>query len=178
MKRLALLAAPALLMAAPALAQTSERELRVVVSQHDILHLDPGDRESGVNLEIQALSAPLTDRFGSPRALAVASFNSDGDTSFAGLGVAWTKRLSDRWSGELQFGLVVHDGELEGPDPGQLQLGSRVLFRTALGVDYSLNEAWALGVQWEHLSHGEILAGTGMPNQGLDTVGVRLSRRF
>src|SRR5690606_8449663 len=105
---------------------------------------------------------------GSPRAVVLGSVNSDGDTSFAAVGLAWTRRLSDRLSGELQFGLAVHDGSLEGPDPTHLQLGSRELFRTALGVDYVLNDRWAVGVQWEHLSHGELLAGTGMPNQGLD----------
>ena len=50
------------------------------------------------------------------------------------------------------------------------------LFRTALGADYRLSDAWSVGVQWVHLSHGGVL-GDGR-NQGIDTAGVRFTRRF
>lgn len=179
--RFAVLAAACVLaVALPASAQ--EGEVRVAVMQHDVTHLDSGDRESGVDLEVQVLSSPLEslDFLGRPRGYVSASLNSDGDTDFASVGVAWRRTLNERWTGEFQFGYAVHDGELDSDDPAvagsRLMLGSRDLFRSALGLDYHFDDRWSLGLQWVHLSHGEIL-GEGR-NQGLDALGLRLGRAF
>lgn len=69
---------------------------------------------------------------------------------------------------------------LDSDDPTVIEtrqlLGSRDLFRTGLAVDRKLNDRWAVGVEWTHFSHGQIL-GQGR-NQGLDATGLRLTRAF
>lgn len=174
--------AAALFVPGAALAQDGGWEIREAIMMHDTLHPEKDDRESGVNLETEVISPRIDalEFLGRPRLHASASVNTDGDTNFAAIGFVWRKQWSERWTGELQFGYAVHDGELDSADPvlqeTRLQLGSRDLFRTALGADYKVSENWSIGLQWVHLSHGGIL-GDGR-NQGLDTAGVRFTRRF
>lgn len=167
---------------APAAAQEDGFEARTAFLYHDIIHPRADDLESGADVELQVLGPRLgaLGLLGRPRPYVSAAVNTDGDTSFAAIGVAWRKDWTPRWSGEIQFGYAVHDGEIDSTDPAisetRLQLGSRDLFRTALGVDYRLSPDWSVGLQWTHLSHGEIL-GEGR-NQGIDAAGIRVSRRF
>ena len=162
--------------------QQSGFAFRTAVLYHDVLHPGADDRESGADLELQVIG-PRVDGLallGRPRPYVSAAVNSDGETGFAAVGLAWRKDWTPRWSGELQFGYALHDGETHSTDPvlaeTRLQLGSRDLFRTAVGVDYRVSPDWSVGLQWTHLSHGEIL-GEGR-NQGLDAAGIRISRRF
>jgi len=176
----AAIALPCVLQAGIAAAQTRGPEVRVAIMQHDVLH--PDTEESGVDIELQLIGSPLGDipLLGTPRPYVSASGNSDGETSFASIGLAFDRRFTDRLTGEIQFGYAIHDGDLDSTDAetqsAKLQLGSRDLFRTALGLDYRVSEDWAVGVQWDHLSHGQII-GDGY-NQGIDAAGVRVSRRF
>jgi len=161
-------------------AQTRGPEARIAIMQHDVLH--PDTEESGVDVELQLIGSPLghIPLLGTPRPYVSASGNSDGETNFASVGLAFDRRFTDRLTGEIQFGYAVHDGDLDSTDAetqsAKLQLGSRDLFRTALGLDYRVSDNWAVGVQWDHLSHGQII-GDGY-NQGIDAAGVRVSRRF
>lgn len=169
-----------LLHAGAAQAQMRGPEIRLGLLQHDVLH--PDTEESGLDIELLVLAAPLRRLpvLGSPRPYVSLAGNSDGETSFASVGLAFDRRLTARLTGEIQFGYAVHDGNLNGEAPetqaARLQLGSRDLFRTALGIDYRLDEDWSIGVQWDHLSHGQII-GDGH-NQGIDAAGLRLSRQF
>lgn len=101
--------------------------------QHDVLHPSAGDRESGTNLEIALLSRPIgrLDALGRPQAYVSGSLNSDRDTNFASVALAWRRSLSERLTGELQFGYAVHDGLLDTEDPvearSRLLLGPRSL---------------------------------------------------
>lgn len=162
--------------------QDATREIRVAVMQHDVLHPGSDDREGGANLEVALLSRPITalDAVGGPRAYISGSLNSDGDTNFASVGLSWRRAVSDRVSGEFQFGYAVHDGVLDTDDPvearSRLLLGSRDLFRTALGLDWEVSRDVSIGVQWVHLSHGQVL-GDGR-NQGIDTAGLVMTYRF
>lgn len=168
----------------PAQAHSQEHtgEVRVAVMQHDVLHLESGDRESGVNLEVAVLSRPIAalGALRQPRAYVSGSLNSDGDTNFASVGLSWRRSLSRRLSGGLQFGYAVHNGLLDTDDPvearSHLLLGSRDLFRTAVGVDWTVSEDAKIGLQWVHLSHGEIL-GSGR-NQGIDSAGLVMTYRL
>lgn len=163
-------------------AQEDTREVRVAIMQHDIRHLEAGDRESGANLELALLSRPIAalDAVGQPRAYISGSLNSDGDTNFASIGLSWRPSLSRRFSGELQIGYAVHDGVLDTVDPlearNRILLGSRDLFRTAVGLDWAASQDVRIGLQWVHLSHGQIL-GSGR-NQGIDTAGIVITYRF
>ena len=123
-------------------AQDDGRQIRVAVMQHDVLHLGAGDRESGLNLEVALLSRPIAAlaTVGRPRVYVSGSVNSDGDTNFAAVGLAWRRDLSERFSGEIQFGYALHDGVVDTINPVEAQsrllLGSRDLFRSAFSLDW------------------------------------------
>ena len=163
-------------------AQDDGRQIRVAVMQHDVLHLGAGDRESGLNLEVALLSRPIAAlaTVGRPRVYVSGSLNSDGDTNFAAVGLAWRRDLSERFSGEIQFGYALHDGVVDTINPVEAQsrllLGSRDLFRSAFSLDWKASEDTRIGLQWVHLSHGQIL-GDGR-NQGIDTAGLVMTYRF
>ena len=59
----------------------------------------------------------------------------------------------------------------------ELDFGSRVLFRQQIALGYRWSDDWSTHVFVEHLSHGNILV-SGKPNEGLDTLGFRVSRHF
>jgi lipid A 3-O-deacylase len=105
--------------------------------------------------------------------------NSEGDTNFAAVGLAWRRDLSERLSSEFQFGYAIHDGRGHF-DPAEarsrLLLGSRDLFRSALSLDWKASNDTRMGLQWVRLSHGQIL-GDGR-NQGLDIAGLVMTYRF
>ena len=121
------------------------------------------------------------------------SINLSGDTSYGGAGLLWQTNLLNDVYGELAFGGVIHDGELEIPSPGEastsaqalefgllnrnnIEFGSRVLFRTQFAIGVNLSEDWGAELVYEHLSHGKILSSGS--NEGLDAAGFRIARRF
>ncbi len=59
----------------------------------------------------------------------------------------------------------------------EIDYGSRVLFREQIAIGYRWSEDWSAHIFVEHLSHGNILV-KNRPNEGLDTLGFRLSRHF
>jgi len=58
-----------------------------------------------------------------------------------------------------------------------IDYGSRILFREQFALGYRWSDDWSAHIFVEHLSHGNILV-QGKPNEGLDTLGVRLSRHY
>ena len=183
----AVLAAGALcaLAAAPAHAQLVE-EVRVGLVAHDVVdHAEDGPQ---ISLEALFKSPDFLDWAGSPRPYAYASLSTQGYTNLVATGLNWTGRPTARWSIEGAFGISYNDGvddivDLPPDDPYRIEtartralLGSEWLFHTRLGTDYALTDAWAVGIYYEHFSHGQILASG--RNQALDEVGVRVGYRF
>ncbi len=173
----------------PAFAQVDS--VRLGVMDHNIKVTDGknADKESGVNIngEVRFASPDFLRWAMSPHPYAMASVNTDGNTSFAAVGLAWEFRLSERWRFESGFGYALHNGEVNNPFPAGTQaavdfsetrvlLGSRDLFRSSLALSYALSDTLAVQALYEHLSHGQIL-GKGR-NQGLDEIGVRLIWNF
>lgn len=184
--RSAILAAGALgaLAAAPVHAQLDE--VRVGVVAHDVVdHAEDGPQ---IGLEALFDSPDFLSPIGAPRPYVYASLSTQGYTNLVAAGLNWTWRPATRWSFEGAFGISYNDGvddivDLPPDDPVRIEtartralLGSDWLFHTRLGTDYALNERWAVGVYYEHFSHGQILASG--RNQALDEVGARLSYRF
>lgn len=166
-------------------------EVRVGVLQHNICvaNCKNADKEDGPTVEGEIVfSTPgLLQPLFSPRPYLIASLNTSGDTSYAGGGLLWTFDFADRWGIEPSLGYVIHDGELSNPFANNtpeaaaffeenILFGSRDLFRSALALNYDLNEDWGLQLQYEHLSHGQIL-GNGR-NQGVDSAGLRVRYSF
>lgn len=119
--------------------------------------------------------------------------NLEGETSHGGAGVVWRGEFWDNFYADFALGLVVHSGHVRTPNPidattpeevairharkaSEIEFGSRVLFRENIALGYRFTEEWAGEIMYEHLSHGQILGGP--ENEGANTVGVRLSRRF
>jgi lipid A 3-O-deacylase len=166
-------------------------EVRGSLLAHNLAVLETKNagKEASPNIGVEIL-------FTSPRALAwagapkpylSASVNSAGDTSFAALGLEWQAQLGAGWRIEPGLGYAFHTGETNNPfragDPraaafnrDKVLLGSDDLFRVSLGLSRMFGSRWAAGIVWEHYSHGQIL-GEGR-NQGMDEVGLRMSRRI
>lgn len=190
-KKIAGLAAmgAALMLAPSARADVTEAHVGVMAHNICVTNCKNADKEDGPNIEMQlSFDSPsfLSWAF-SPEPYVMASVSTSGDTSFGGFGVEWRWDFAEGWALEPGVGYIVHDGELENPHaPGtpaaaafaeeHVQLGSRDLFRTSLALTRDLPGPWEVQVQFEHLSHGQIL-GSGR-NQGIDELGIRLGYRF
>lgn len=188
--RLVYVAAAAVAVIAPS-ATAQVDSVRLGVMKHNICVSDckNADKESGVNIngELRFASPDFLSWAFSPHPYVMASVNSEGNTSYGGVGLEWDIPIVPGWHIEPGFGYVIHDGDINNPFPSGTQaavdysadhvlLGSRDLFRTNLALTWDVSPDWALQGIYEHLSHGQIL-GTGR-NQGLDEVGVRVVWKF
>jgi lipid A 3-O-deacylase len=164
---------------------------RLGVLEHNICVTDckNADKESGVNIsgELRFASPAFLSWALSPHPYVLASVNTDGNTSYGGVGLEWDFPFGGAWHFEPGVGYVVHDGTVNNPFPSGTQeavdfsenhvlLGSEDLFRTSLALTWDVTETWSVQAIYEHLSHGQIL-GEGR-NQGLDEIGLRLVWNF
>ena len=194
MKRLfaaaALAASTAATLTPTASAQLIE-EARLGVMQHNVCIIDckNADKEDGPNIEGELVfaSPDFLNLLLAPRPYIVGSVNTAGNTNFGGFGLMWNWDFAQRWSLEPSLGYVIHDGALGSPFPQgdprsdafakeNIYFGSEDLFRTGLALNRDFGANWGLQLQYEHLSHGQIL-GNGR-NQGVDNIGVRAYWRF
>ncbi len=131
-----------------------------------------------------------------PSVHGMVSFNTAVDTHFIAAGLNWPIPIlhSERWYIRPGIGLAYTTGEADignAFDPGvsaaerarrarlsatRIDFGSSVLFEPELALGYRINDAWKVEASFVHLSNGQILHSG--KNQGLDDVGVRVSRRF
>ena len=189
MKLVCVAVASAALIAPAAAAQVDSARLGVMKHNICVTDCKNADKESGVNIngELRFSSPDFLAWAWSPHPYIVASVNTDGNTSYGGVGLEWDIPFAGQWHFEPGFGYIIHDGAVNNPFPSGTQaavdysadhvlLGSKDLFRTNLALTYDFNETWAMQAIYEHLSHGQIL-GEGR-NQGMDELGVRLVWRF
>jgi len=135
--------------------------------------------EGGVDLQAGYRFAPIESlsAIGKPAPYLIASLNTQGDTSFAGAGLAWTIGKGKVYL-RPGVGVVVHDGPDYRVDPAGLtrtDLGSRVLFAPELGLGLRLGERLSLEANWTHISHARLFDGG--QNPGIDMMGLRLNYR-
>jgi hypothetical protein len=188
-------AASSLLCGAPAAAQ----EVWGGVFAHDVeflgsaLGVGVSKREEGFDLQAGVRSRPLGVLW-RPRAYAIASVNTAGDTSFAGAGLLWRAQFGRRFYVQPGVGLAYHTGFSELPDfrePGitaaeaqrraalradEKEYGAKVLIQPELSLGYAFSDRLAGELSYVHLSNGR-LYGEGQ-NDGLDMVGARVVYRF
>lgn len=174
-------------------AQAQIREVRRAIMAHNTetnVSKNAG-KEEGPDVQVEVLwNSPNWLKFAfSPRSGVVASVNTQGVTSFAGVGLDWTFPVSKKITIDPYLGYVIHNGDpLENPyapadsarraklNAEELALGSRDLFHLGFAVGYRHGETWTSYLVYEHLSHRHILGGS--KNQGIDNVGIRLGRNF
>ena len=168
---------PFALVASPAAAD----EIAVGYFAHGVgtpftLDADEGGNDIQVNYRFDPLVA--LSPVGSPEPYLIGSLNLDGDTSFAGAGVAWKVPLGGSYL-RPGIGLVVHDGpELKvNPETGErTDLGSRILFQPEVAIGVPLGPKLAVEGAWVHVSNAQIFDGD--QNPGIDTFGVRAVYKF
>ena len=131
---------------------------------------DGADFEAGYRFDrIDALGF-----LGKPAPYVIGSLNTDGDTSFAGVGLSW-KIGKGKVYARPELGVVVHDGpKLKIASNGQhLELGSRVLFEPGIGVGVKVSERLGIEASWTHISQGRLF--NWEQNPGIDMWGARLN---
>jgi hypothetical protein len=118
---------------------------------------------------IEALRA-----LGAPSPHVYALVNSDGDTSFASLGISW--RWGDRVYLRPGIGIAIHDGPSRSEATAdRVWFGSQVLFAPEISAGARLGERIAIEASWIHFSHAQLF---GRQNPGSDQFGVRLNYRY
>ena len=136
--------------------------------------------EGGVDLVAGYRFAPIAALrvIGKPAPYVIASINSSGDTSFAGVGLAWSIGKGPVFV-RPAIGIVVHDGPGLRVDPvtrNRTDLGSRVLFEPEIALGYRIGDRVSLEASWMHISQGRLF--NGRQNPGIDMVGARLNYRL
>ncbi|ACT60070.1 acyloxyacyl hydrolase [Hirschia baltica] len=164
--------------------------VRFGILDHNVQVLTPknSNKEPGVNIsaEVRFSQLDILGNTWSPHPYAMVSANTKGSTSYIAAGFEWDFEFAKGWHFQPGLGYAIHSGELdsEGDTAAQravfesthLLLGSRDLFRTSFALSKDINEQWGVQLIYDHLSHGQML-GNGR-NQGLDDVGLRVTRTF
>lgn len=156
------------------------------VYAHDVSDLGAGKESNTEDIQLEAQTVqPQALRFlGAPHIVGTLALNTAGETNFGALSLGWDHRLVGPLYASLQFGIGLSDG-VDEPAAGaagdeerrrRLILGSKALFREAVGVDWRFSRRWAAGVEYVHASNGQIL-GHGV-NEGINDVGLRLGYHF
>lgn len=139
--------------------------------------IDGPRSESGstVNAEVllrpigTATGTPVLDVLLTPRPVLGATINTQGDTSLAYAGLAWTlPLLSERLFIEASFAGAVHDGPLD--EAGVASYGCAWAFRESVSLGVVVAEGWRLMGTVEHMSNADLCS----RNRGLTNAGVRL----
>lgn len=178
----------------------ASQEVFAGVFQHDVefigesLGIGAAGKEDGVDFHVGGRTRKLDGlrRIGRPKAYGFLSLNSENQSNFASVGLAWTIDLgsSKRFYLQPGIGIAYTDGEDELPDfrePGitqqealrraalrdeRIEFGSNILFEPELSLGYRFTDRLAAELAYTHLSNGQIFAQG--QNDGLDDVGVRV----
>ncbi|MEE9433846.1 MAG: acyloxyacyl hydrolase [Sphingorhabdus sp.] len=112
---------------------------------------------------------------GSPSPYILASASTDGETSFAAIGISW--KIGSKVYIRPGIGLAIHDGPIPRGRPGEQRtdLGSRILFEPEIALGVQINESLSAEASWVHISNAGILS---RQNPGLDVIGARLVLRL
>lgn len=151
-------------------------EVRAGVLDHDTDGLWSGfNRESGGDANLEFIFTPQLEALGGTvRPALGGSFNSEGDTSKGYLAARWEIEPTDGLFFALGIGGAVHSGELDLVDNDQKALGSRLLFYFPIELGYRFDNQYSISAFFDHVSNAWLAD----PNEGMDTLGIRLGYRF
>jgi lipid A 3-O-deacylase len=152
-------------------------EVKIGILDHDAPDLWSGFRreENAADINIEALLSPSALFLGGVIRPAIgASINTRGQTSHAYLDARWQYDTPAGIFFGIGLGGAVHNGDLDGSDPGRKALGSRLLFHIPLEVGYRFDSHNSLSAYFEHTSN----AFTQDYNEGMDRIGVRYGYHF
>lgn len=184
---------PAVLLAAPALAQDFHPEdrfnagiideLRLGVGAHDAYHsfwpnLHPNLSDiSDLSFDI-LFRTPDIDAFkwiGSPRPELGTTVNFNGEESILHAALMWDIPIFDTGAFiELGAGGAIHNGHLDDAPPGGRNLGCRVLFYERMGIGMNIGDSATVSLAEEHISNSDLCD----YNNGISNVGIRVGWKF
>ncbi len=156
---------------------TSIHEMRIGVLAHDVDNLwSRSQKEDGVDINSEVILNVFNRQIlnGTIRPNLGMTINTSGDTSKIYTGIIWERPLPYKLSINLGIGLAVHDGELDTNDPNKKSLGSYVLFHIPIELGYKLGPKYSLSLYFDHMSNAYLED----PNEGMDTLGIRVGYRF
>ena len=166
MIRHAVVAATALLVAAPAQAG----ELFGGIFVHDVkLPTDKAGIEGGMDLQLGYRGGRIARTPIQPYAFG--ALNTSGNTSYAAAG------LSAKFGKSICFrpgiGLAIHTGSAgDYYRYDKIAFGSRILFEPEVGIGAQINKRVSVEASWVHMSHAQL---EGRENPGIDNLGVRVN---
>jgi len=192
----------------PTSAQGDEIRIGLMAHGVDVVPLSDvdGGKEGGVSLTGEYIfDTPNWPKWAlGARPYIYGSVNLAGNTSHGGVGLNWRQGFGDKLYAEIGGGFSVHNGTIRIDFPSEavlramtseqritllaplferrnteIQFGSRVQFRAQGAFGYRFDDQWSAEFVYEHLSNGQMFGGLGGPeNDGLDSLGIRLARRF
>lgn len=151
-------------------------ELRGGVLAHDVPGLWSGfRREHGVDLtgEIVFVRRGWPLPWGRLRPNLGFAVNTQGDTSQFYAGIVWELEYRGLFF-DAALDAAIHDGRIDSDRTDRKKFGGRGLFRSGFDLGYTFLDRHRLMVSFSHVSNGS----TGVPNEGLDTLGVRYGFLF
>lgn len=136
--------------------------------------------EDGVNIQFGIRGEPekILSFIGSPSLYALASINTQEDTSFIAGGISWHFDLINKVYFRPGIGIAVQDrsGErFRASDGLRIDLGSTVLFEPELVLGLEASKKVSVELTWLHVSHAHIFD---RQNPGIDMMGARLAFKF
>ncbi|MCR5878734.1 acyloxyacyl hydrolase [Phenylobacterium sp. J367] len=153
----------------------------------------PHGPEKGASLVLDYVGPGLAGlkALGGPRAYLGTQISLDGYTNYAQGGLLW------RWEArrtylDLGAGVAIHDGKLDLPPPtaglsdaendrrravrdDRIAFDTRWQFHATFAVGWRLNDRWAIEIEGQHWSNGQLGSQT---HDGADSLGLRAAYRF
>lgn len=153
----------------------------------------PHGPEEGASIVADVLFKPVKALrvIGSPRPYIGAQLSLDGYTNYAQAGLIWRFERKRLYL-DLGVGGSVHDGHLTLPRPApglsdeenqrrrevrhdNIEWDTRAVWHATFAVGYRVSDRWALEVQGQHWSNGQLGSDT---HDGADSLGLRAAYRF
>ena len=151
-------------------------EMRIGLLYHDLGLWGGSSLEHGIDFNGELIFSPSVEILGGLlRPNLGFSLNDQGDTSKIYAGGIWEYSPAGTWFVDLGLGFAVHNGVTDDGDAEQSnQLGSRLLFRSAIEAGFTIKDRHRLSLMFDHVSNAYLAD----PNEGLDTLGIRYGWRF
>ena len=133
-------------------------------------------KESGydANLEILFTSPDFLGVVWAPRPHIGMSYNSDGDTNQAYLGLTWEWMFFGNYFANFSLGGGYHDGFKETDKLDRKSLGCSILFRESIDIGYRFGGVHSIMAHLDHISNAKLCS----TNEGLESVGIRYGYHF
>jgi hypothetical protein len=150
-------------------------EVKIGVLHHDTPMWSGFKRESGIDVNLEAIFSPQIGVLGGViRPAFGGSVNTAGDTSKLYTGLRWQYEHVNGLFFGVGLGGAVHNGKLHLQHNDRKALGSRVLFHIPIEAGYRFDGKSALSIYFDHVSNAYLAD----ENEGMDTLGMRYGYRF